>query len=169
MDDQVHEDLNSLLRRFLDPAQARAAAADIRAGDQLLGAFPAPVPSRGTLGRVKAEIRAVLWRRYTVRRIVRRSLAAAAVIAFAAIMLLEHGPASQPAAFHATLLPAAIWDSDNIAADDLDLVYFTTEVRQIEAQLAALDAGDEGLGHGQVADELETELAQIETEYWKGR
>jgi hypothetical protein len=167
MEDQTRENLDSLLRRFLDPAQARAAREDIRAGEQLLRDFPAPVPSRETLALVKAEIRTVLWRRYRIRRIVRRSLAAAAVITFAAIGLLERGPAGRPAVYHATLLPAAIWDSDNIAADDLDLVYFTTEVGQIEAQLAALDSG-EAFGHG-AADELETELVQIETEYWKGR
>jgi hypothetical protein len=167
MGDQTHEDLNSLLRRFLDPAQAREARQDIRSGERLLRAFPAPSPSRETLDRIKAEIRTALWRRHRVRRVVRPSLAAAAVIAFAAVGLLERGPASRPPASHANLLPAAVWDSDNIAADDLDLVYFTTEVRQIEAQVAALDAG-ETLGRGAV-DELETELAQIETEYWKGR
>jgi hypothetical protein len=167
MEDQTREDLNGLLRRFLDSSQAREAGDDIRAGEQLLRNVPAPVPTRETLARVKSEIRAALWRRYRVRQVVRRSLAVAAVIAFATIGLLERGPVGRPAVFQVTLLPAAIWDSDNLAADDLDVVYFTTEVHQIEAQLVALDDG-EAVGYGP-ADEIETELAQIETEYWKGR
>ena len=70
--------------------------------------------------------------------------------------------------FQASILPAAIWDSIDVAADDLDLARFTAEVRQIETQLQALEAGeDEAAGSGAV-EELERELIQIETEFRKG-
>jgi hypothetical protein len=100
--------------------------------------------------------------------IFRRSLAVAAVIAFALIGLLNRGPTGPANVFQANILPAAIWDSDDVAADDLDLVYFTGEVHRIETQLQALEASeDEPAGNGTV-DELETELRQIETELRKG-
>lgn len=168
MEDQTRENLNDLLRQFLDPAQAEAAGEDILAGERLLDACPAPSPSPETIARIKSEIRMTLARRHRIMLTFRRSLAAAAVIAFALIGLLQRGPTGGPNVFQARLLPAAIWDSDDVAAGDLDLARFTVEVRLIEAQLQALDAGeDEAAGSGTV-EEFERELKQIETELWKG-
>jgi hypothetical protein len=169
MEDQTGENLSNLLRKFLDPAEAEAAREDIRAGERLLRAYPAPAPDRRTILRIKAEIAAAVRRRRLVHRIFRRSLAAAAVIAFAAIGLLDHGPASRTSVYQAAIIPASLWESDNIADDDLDLVYFTSQVRHIEAQLGALEAGEDEPPAGRAVEELETELIQIETEFWKGR
>lgn len=168
MEDQTRENLNDLLRQFFDPAQAQAAGEDIRACERLLDAHPAPTPSPEVIARIKNEVAATLARRHRIALILRRSLAAAAVIAFALIGLLDHGPTAPTNAFQASILPAAIWDSEDVAAEDPDLVYFTGEVRRIEAQLQALEAGeDEAPGSGTV-EELETELKQIETEFRKG-
>jgi len=168
MEKQTRENLNDLLRQFLDSAQAKAAGEDIRAGERLLDACPAPTPSPETIVRIKGEVAATLARRHRITLIFRRSLVAAAVIAFALIGLLDRGPDDPTNAFQASILPAAIWDSEDITADDPDLVYFTGEVRRIEAQLQALEAGEgEAAGSGTV-EELETELKQIETEFRKG-
>jgi hypothetical protein len=165
MEEQTRENLNHLLRQFLDPDQAEAAGRDIRAGERLVDAHPAPLPSPDLVARIKGEIGATLARRHRIVLAFRRSLAAAAVIAFALIGLLNRGPTG-PTVFQANILPAAIWDSDDVAAADPDLVYFTGEVHHIEAQFQALEAGEDA-GNAPV-DELETELKQIETELRKG-
>lgn len=168
MEDQTRENLNHLLRQFLDPAQARAAREDIRAGEQLLDAHPAPLPSLETIARIKAEVGASLARRHRIALLLRRSLAAAAVIAFATIGLFDRAPTGSRKPYEANLLPAAIWESQDVAAEDPDLVYFNSEVRRIEAQLQALEAGEDGAAGSDAVDELETELKQIETEIGKG-
>jgi hypothetical protein len=168
MEDQTRENLNELLRQFLDHAQAEATGRDILAGERLLDAHPAPMPSLETIARIRGEMAATMTRRHRILLTFRRSLAAAAVIAFALIGLLDRGPTGPTNVFEASILPAAIWDSDDVAADDLDLARFTAEVRQIEAQLQALDAGDDEAAGSGTLEELEKELRQIETELWKG-
>lgn len=168
MEDQTRENLNQLLRQFLDPAQAKAAAEDIQTGERLLDACPASTPDPQTIARIKGEIAATLARRRRIRLVLRRSLAAAAVIAFALLGLLDRSPTRDNSVFQAAILPAAIWDSMDVAADDMDLARFTAEVRQIEAQWQALEAGeDEAAGSGTVED-LDRELMQIESEFRKG-
>jgi hypothetical protein len=169
MEDRTRENLNDLLRQFLDPAQAEAAGRDILAGERLLDAHPAPMPSLETIARISGEMAATMAGRHKIILAFRRSLAAAAVIAFALIGLLGRGPTGPTNVFfEASILPAAIWDSDDVAADDLDLARFTAEVRQIEAQLQALDPGDDEAAGSGTVEELEKELRQIETELWKG-
>jgi len=168
MEDQTRENLNQLLRQFLDPTDAEAAARDIRTGERLLDLYPAPMPGPEIIARIKADMTAGLVRRHKVVSVFRRALAAAAVIAFALIALLNRGPTDPTNVFQANILPAAIWDSEDVASDDPDLAYFTGEVHRIEAQLQTLEAGDDdAAGNGSV-DELETELRQIETELGKG-
>ena len=102
-------------------------------------------------------------------RLVHASLAAAAaVIVLALIGLLGPRSANRPHLSYAAIIPAAIWESDDLTADDLDLAYFSSEIRQIEAQMQALDAEDSDTGVGGALDEFETELMAIQTEFWKG-
>lgn len=168
MEDQTRENLNDLLRQFLDPTQAEAAGRDIPAGERLLDAHPAPMPSSETMTRIRGEMAATFAGRHRIIVTFRRSLAAAAVIAFALFGLLDRGPTGPTHVFEASILPAAIWDSDDVAAGDLDLARFTAEVRQIEAQLQALDASDDEAVSSGAVEELEKELRQIETELGKG-
>ncbi len=168
MEDQARENLKRLLRQFLDPAQTEAAAEDIRTGDRILDVYPAPTPNSEIIARIKSEMVAAHARRRQIIRFFRRSLAAAAVIVFALIGLLHRSPTVENHGFQASILPAAVWDSIDLAADDLDLARLTAEVRQIETQFQALEADeDEPAGSGSV-EELERELIQIETEIRKG-
>jgi hypothetical protein len=80
----------------------------------------------------------------------------------------DRSPASRPGVSFASIIPAAVWESHDIAAEDLDLVYFTSEIRQIEAQMQAIEAGETEIRGSNALDELEMELIAIETEFWKG-
>ena len=163
MEDHARDNLKNLLQQFFGAADAKRADADIQAGDRLLGEYPAPMPERETILRIKKQIAARIWRRRRIAQSLRRSAAVAAVIAFALIGLLSRGPASRTDMLHA----AAIWDSDNFTTTDVDLVYFTGEVHQIESQLQALNTADDE-APGSTVEDLETELRQIETELSKG-
>jgi len=168
MEDHARDNLKNLLQQFFGAADAKRADADIQAGDRLLGEYPAPMPERETILRIKKQIAATIWRRRRIAQTLRRSAAVAAVIAFALIGLLGRGPASRTDMFHAAaIIPAAIWDSDNFTTTDVDLVYFTGEVHQIESQLQALNTADDE-APGSTVEDLETELRQIETELSKG-
>jgi hypothetical protein len=83
MEDQTRENLNDLLRQFLDPARVEAATEDIRTGERILDIHPAPAPSPEAIARIKNEFVARVARRHRIILTIRRSLAAAAVIAFA--------------------------------------------------------------------------------------
>lgn len=167
MEDHARDNLKDLLRQFLSAADAKTADGDIQAGERLLDEYPAPMPDSETILRIKKQVAATVWRRRRIVRTFRRSVAVAAAVAFALIGLFGRGPTGHTDMFQEAIIPAAIWDSDNIAAADVDLVYFTGEVRQIEAQLQALDAGDDE-GAGGTVEDFETELIQIETELSKG-
>jgi len=169
MEDQTRENLNQLLQQFMNAAQAETATEDIQAGEQLVDAHPAPTPSPETMARIKVEMAATFARRHRIIVTFRRSLAAAAVIAFALIGLLDRRATDSNNIYQATIIPAAIWDSIDVAADDLDLARFNAEARQIEAQLQALEAGDDEAAGSGTVEELEKELRQIETELRKGQ
>lgn len=170
MKEQETENLGELLRRFMDAPGARAAEADIRAGERLLEAWPAPVPGGQALDEITVRMVAATRRRRRIVRLFRGSMAtAAAVIVVAMVALFGRGPADRPGVTFASIIPTAVWESDNIEADDLDIVYFTSEIRRIEAQMQALEAGETDFGAGNAAAEIEMELMQIvETEFWKG-
>ncbi len=168
MRDHAHENLIELLRRFMDEPTAQAAHEDIQAGERLLEAYPALTPEARLIATIKAQMAVAALRRHRIVRLVHGSLAAAAaVIVLALIGLLGPRSADRPHMSYAAIIPAAIWDSDDLTADDLDLAYFSSEIGQIEAQMQALDAGESEGGSGTL-DEFENELMAIQTDFWKG-
>ena len=122
MEDHTREPLTNLLLQFLDPTQAQDAETEIRAGEHYLHANPAPAPDPQTIVHIKSRIAVTLARRRRIARTFRRSLAAAAVIAFAMLALLDRSPTPHTGMLQAAMiLPAAMWESNNIAAEDVDL------------------------------------------------
>lgn len=169
MRDRAHENLIDLLQRFMDEPAARTAHEDIQAGERWLDAQPAPAPDARLLAALKVQMAVSVLRRHRTRRLVHASLAAAAaVIVLSLIGLFGPRSTSRSPMSYAAILPAAIWESDDLTADDLDLVYFASEIQQIEAQVQALDAEDSDTGVGGSPEEFETELMAIQTEFWKG-
>jgi hypothetical protein len=168
MRDQAHENLIELLQRFMDEPTARAAHEDIQAGERFLDAYPVLTPDVRLLATIKKQMAVTALRRHRIVRLVHGSLAAAAaVIVLALIGLLDPGSASRSRVSYVAIIPAAIWESDDMTADDLDLAYFSSEIGQIEAQIQALDAGESESGGGTL-DEFEDELMAIQADFWKG-
>ena len=142
MKDQARENLTELLRRFMDEPAARAVQEDIEAAERILDAHPAPAPSPETLAAIKTQMVATALRRHRRIRIFRGAVAAAAavIVTVADRAATAHARRAGPASVLPRSSPRPSGRATIIAADDLDLVYFSSEIRQIEAQMQALEA-----------------------------
>ena len=173
MKSQNEENLKELFERFLDSKEAEQAVEDIREGERILREHPASGPDKELVAGIKAEIaKAVLLRKRNVfRRIAyKAAVVAAAVIILVAISLklAEKGGGEPERVITASMIPASIWESDDISADDADLATLTAEIEQIESDLLALQLGENGGNGYGAAAELEMELIEINNDFWKG-
>ena len=177
MNDGNRENLKELFEKFLDAEQAESCAEDVQKAEQILREHPAPEPDDMLIANIKAEIAMRLPAGRTRRTGVFKQIAyktvsvAAAVIFLTAIGLrlfdksdVEPGPVQ-----YASIIPTAIWESDDIAAADANLVIFTVEIEQIEDEVLILQLGDyDGNGDRSIT-ELEMELIEINnSDFWKG-
>ena len=177
MNDGNRENLKELFEKFLDAEQAESCAEDVQKAEQILREHPAPEPDDMLIANIKAEIAMRLPAGRTRRTGVFKQIAyktvsvAAAVIFLTAIGLrlfdksdVEPGPVQK-----ASIIPTAIWESDDIAAADVNLAIFTVEIEQIENELLALQLGeDDGNGDSSIT-ELEMKLIEINnSDFWKG-
>jgi hypothetical protein len=162
------DNLKELFERFMPSAEAETAADEVRAGEDLLQDHPAPQPRPEIIVGIKLQIHEKLAGHPRASHpLYRIAVAAAAVIAVALIGYLGRAPQSHPSLSRAALIPTAIWESDDLASDDFDIAYFASEIQHIEAQVRALEAGEgQSIGAGAL-DEVEMELMQIDTEFWK--
>jgi len=175
MNNRNDENLKELFERFLDAEQAEKCLEDVQKAEQILRQYPAPEPDDMLIANIKAEIamRLPTKRAGVFHRIgYKAAKVAAAVIILAAIgmSLFEKENVEGPDINIASIIPmpAAIWESDDIAADDIDLAGYTVEIEQIEDELMALKSGHEGLDSENAVTEMEMELMETESEFWKG-
>lgn len=174
MDDQNQENLKELFATFFDAEQAESYVEDFRRAEQILHEHPAPEPDDKLLANIKAEMAFSLGSRRAKRfrrRLYEAAGIAAAIVVLATVSLQMFGPSDiQPGngVYTASILPTAIWESDNIAADDADLVVFTAEIEQIEYEVRTLQSGEEAGESENSITELEMELEEINSDFWKG-
>lgn len=174
MNDGNRENLKELFEKFLDAEQAESCVEDVQKAEQILREHPAPEPDDMLIANIKAEIamRLPAGRTYVFKQIAYKVVGiAAAVIILTAIglRLFDKGNGEPGPVVYASIIPTAIWESDDIAAADANLAIFTVEIEQIENELLALRLGeDDGNGDRSVT-ELEMELIQINnSDFWKG-
>ena len=173
MEDRNRENLAELFGKFFDAEQVESYLEDVRETERMLADNPAPAPDDMLLANIKAEIamrlpvrRAQLARHRTYRRV---AVAAALVIVAAISVTLFDNAAPDPGGLvTASLIPAAIWESDNIAADDESLAFFATEIEQIENEVIALESDRDASESDSTIMEIEMELEDISTDFWKG-
>jgi hypothetical protein len=171
MNDGNQENLKELFEKFLDAEQAESCAEDVQKAEQILREHPAPEPDDMLIASIKAEIamRLPAGRTYVFKQIANKVVGiAAAVIILTAIGLRLFDKGGNGVQY-ATIIPTAIWESDDIAAADANLVIFTAEIEQIEDEVLTLQLGeDDGNGEGSIT-ELEMELIEINnSDFWKG-
>ena len=172
MKSQNEENLKELFKKFLNSKQAKQIEQDIRKGEQILREHPVSEPDSKLIADIKAEVgKAVLRRKTKVfrRMVYKAAVVAASVIFLAAIgiKLFEKGGESERVETF-SIIPAAIWESEHLADDDVDLAILTAEIEQIESDLLAVQMGEKGGNGHEAVTELEMELIEINSDFWKG-
>ncbi len=174
MNDENQENLKELFEKFLDAEQAESCVKDVQKAEEILREHPAPEPDPMLVANIKAEIAMRLPSRgaYIFKHIAYKTACAAAAVMFLTAIglnLFQKSPRKPNGMQLTSIIPTAIWESDDIAAADADLVIFTTEIEQIEDELMSLQSGeDQGNGDSKIT-ELEMELIEINnSDFWKG-
>jgi hypothetical protein len=170
------DNLKELFEKFFDAQKAARAVEDIRKADQILRENPAPEPDDMLIANIKAEIslnllpqRAKIFRQIAYRA----AVIAAAIIIIAAIGLKiftkDNAPNTPPIKIQvASIIPRAIWESNDIASDDTKLAIYTTEAEQIKDEFSTLQSGRSEAKINDTVTELEMELMEIKGDFWKG-
>ena len=66
------------------------------------------------------------------------------------------------------LIPAAIWDSEDITTDDMQLAGYNVELEQLESELHNLQSGEDiEIASAGALTELEMNLMEIDNGFWK--
>ena len=174
MNNQNQENLKELFEKYLDAKQAQRYVEDIQKAEEVLREHPAPEPDDMLIANIKAEIamRLPVRKTYVFKHIVYKALRIAAVVIFITaigLRLFYNGAREPGPVQYASIMPTVIWESDDITADDADLVNFITEIEQIEDEFLALQLGEEDVNGDSTIIELEMELIEINnSDFWKG-
>ena len=174
MDEQDRENLEQLYERFVGSEEARQAAADIRKGEQVLDEYPAPEPGDKLVADIKVRGNRALRQRKsdTFVQIAYKAaaVAAAAVIILAVISaeLFKQDSGERGEVSAASIIPAAIWEGEDIAVDDAELATLIDEVEEIEGEILALQLGEESDNDVGQITEVQTELIEVNGNFWKG-
>ncbi len=173
MEDQTNENIEELFGKFLSDQDARRAAEDIQKAEEILREHPAPEPAGELLADINSKVAEALsaekakTRKLTAYRV---AAVAAAIIILVAIgvRFFEKGPAETQSPVTITLIQQAIWESEDISADQAELALLTDELEQIEGEILALRLGEDGGESSREFIELEMELTDIGGDFWKG-
>jgi len=167
------ENLRELFGKFFDDEQAARYVEDIQKAEQIFREYPAPEPDDMLIANIKAEIamRLQAKRAHHFRRIFYEVVGAAAAIIFVAaisLQLFKQAPPTDREVNHASLIPTAIWETDDITTTDEDLAVFKAQIEQIEDEVIALQSGEDTVNGDSTLVELEVELIEINSDFWKG-
>jgi hypothetical protein len=173
MNAQNGENLRELFESFGGGEATQEAVEDISRGVQILREHPAPEPRRQLIAKIEGQVAGALAekKRKAFRRAVYRVAAVAAafiVVAVASVKLLQPPTDKTEQIYSASIIPTAIWESDDIADDDADLALLRAEVNEIRQQMLALQRGENGGNGVDELAELELELVEINGVFWKG-
>lgn len=173
MNGRDEEELKELFEKFVDSKEAEQTIEDVREGERILSEHPSPEPDKQVTASIKAKVaRAILRKKAAAfKQTAYKAVAvAAAVIVLAAVgvKLFEKGNGEPQRLITASIIPKAIWESGHLAADDADLATLTVEIEEIESEILAVKSGEnDGNGFTDL-EELEMELAEINSYFWEG-
>jgi len=169
---QNDEDVKALFEKFVNREQAEQAAEDFLEAEQILRSCPAPGPDDKVTAGIKSQIAWALLDRKEIafkRKALKAVAVAAVFIVLAALSVKLLEKQSQPQKIvYASIIPRAIWESEDIASDDVNLATLTAEIEQIKDEMLALQLGDYGENGSSAVEELEMEFIEINSDFWKG-
>lgn len=172
MNGETEENLRDLFEKFLSSEQAKQAVEDIEKGEQILRESAAPEPDDELIADIKAGITASLLHKKENTFVYKAAAIAAGfiILAITSVKLFETKIVQPPKPVSNLIMPKAVWESERLADDGEDSATLVNEVKQIESDLLAMQFGENG-GNGREAAtelELETELTEINADFWKG-
>ena len=170
---EPQENLKELFERFVDCGQAAEAAGDIEEGLEIVGRYPAPEPDTTVIERIKINTAKTLREKKGKagnKTIYRTAAAAAAVLLLAglSIRVIEHFGDWAGARQAQFAMDAAVWESDDIADADAELAVLAAEIHEVENEIVTLRFGNMNGIEYEVETDLEMELIEIDSDFWKG-
>ncbi|KPK41940.1 MAG: hypothetical protein AMJ65_08445 [Phycisphaerae bacterium SG8_4] len=172
MEDRNRENLGELFGKFFDAEQVDSCLKDLQEAERIFRDNPAPEPDDMLIANIKAEIamrlparRVQLARQRTYKRVA--VAAAIVVIAGLVVTILNDGKPAPGRLEVASLIPTAIWESNDIEADDENLAALAAEIEQIENEVMTLESGRDTGDSDRTIEELEIELIVVSSDFWK--
>jgi len=167
------ENLEELFEKFVGGEQAEQAVENIQKGERILRGHPAPGPDSELIANIKAEIVVSLLRKKknAFRRIAYKTMAVAAgfiLLAVISVKFFEKDRGGPERLVSGSIISKAVWESDRLADDNADLATLIAEIEQIESDLLAVRLGENGGNGYEAVTELEMELIEINSDFWKG-
>ena len=89
------------------------------------------------------------------------------IISAISLSLFDKAPREPGRVQYGSIIPTAVWESDDITTDDADLAIYTIEIEQIEDELRSLQSGEDIGDSDSSLSELEMELVAINNDFWK--
>jgi len=173
MNDRNGENLRELFNKFFSDREAEEYIEDFTRIKRILDENPAPEPSGELVANIKREIAEAvrLRKEHTFRRFAYKLAPVAAVfVVLAAVgvqMLLKEG-GGPPERFRGPRISTSVWESENVSAEDRNLLVLTTELDELEVEFATLESEENGGNGGSAITELEIEYAEINRNIWEG-
>jgi hypothetical protein len=173
MSGRSDDELRRLVDSLLKGKDRQDCLEDIERGEQLLSEHPAPQVRPQLLMHIKTQLPAIAASSRKHRIMVRLRYAATVAAAIFIVVgsmfgLFDAGNGGSPGVYKASIIPTALWESNDIAHDDPELAFYAAEIEQIEDEIIMLQSGsDTGVTEGDVS-ELEMEFIEIQGEFWKG-
>jgi hypothetical protein len=168
-----NENLKELFEKYLSGEQAEQAVKDIQKGEGILHKHPAAEPDDTLIADIKAEISRVLIRQkaHSFRRTFYKMAAVAAaviIVTTVSFKLFERsGSIGDKKEAYTATAASAVWGSEN-SDDDSETATLKAEIEQTAQEVSALQLNENnGNGRSDIMD-LEMELIEIDSEFWKG-
>jgi len=168
---EPHENLIQLFERFLDSEQAHQAAADVEQGLEMLAQYPAPEPGKAVIESIKTRTADALRTKKAkarTRSIYRTAAVAAAVLIVGVLSVRLYRPDWFQISQRQFVMDADVWESDDIADADPELAALTDEIDQLASEILTLRLGDAERVDYEFGSDLEMELIEIDSDFWKG-
>ena len=172
MEQRADENLRALFEQFLSSEEAEKAAGDIQAAEQMLRQYPAPQPDAATVADIKATLKAMAGHRrtglYTAAYRVAVVAAVIMVLSAVTVRLWERHHTQGQSVAKASVLPDAIWESNDATVGDPVLAFYMDELEMIADQVQGLQTGSNGSRTEETFEELQSEFVEISSDFWKG-
>ncbi len=161
---EEYENLDTLLKSLFGE-EAGAVKEDIRRGDEILAAHPAPEPDEAVVRQIRNNVRqAAITQKRTHRHIMAYRTAVVAalfmIIGALAVNFLTHQADTYT-------------DLDDISVagffgPDIQLSALSDEIDEIESSILAVGSERESSESASDVDDLETEILEVSSTFWRG-